>query len=1430
MMKLPPGHQPNMQRGFALLITITLVAFLVLVLVAMASLTRVETRIADNSHQLDQARQNALMALNIAIGQLQKYAGPDQRVTAPADLIADKDKLGVAPFDKHPRFEPANPTTAKQDLQPLAPTVGGTAYVPHIAVQPGARYWTGAWGNSRTASYNLKPDSAEFTPANRGGLMPTQLGWLISGNEQSAFTANTDGSVVAPTAANAPVFSPALTITNLTTASKATDKTLAFPVADTVTGSATTRGVILVGPNSVYASGTLPTEALQDFVVAPTVAITAPRNTIPGLGSDTTPVEVGRYAWWVGDEGVKARVNLQNGYQNPKTGDAAEIKAAQINSFIVAQRTAPEFMDFDRLDLAASVPTTTRIGTDYDFTKTAVANLVPIQQLALLGTDTTTRDRLKQASRNRFHDLTTTSFGVLADTYAGGLKKDITADIAGSTDGPADSDLIFQPASGKSTTHLPTWKDLRAWPRLNPASSGGPIDPTTTAARAAGITPLIAHVSFGMDYFLGITPTGAAPPAYPSVQPDDNTYGSVSLKFAIYPIIVLHNPYSVALGPVGGGPIEYDFGIRLTKQARFIVEADHGGDENFIQVADINLSSGTVTAAGAAVAAESSFRFRVRLDAPIPPGERQAFMLDSSYDDTEYNRASPPVLTRVPLNTQGSAIKQYVYINGPDLVPDGGVRMTNPYSHIRVRAPKLSYADADEDVSLHFTQISAVLAEHNALSSPTWDTSASAQTQWYQSILNVFPGIFRMTGGDTPNGTTGSKGSTFFTEIGDLWVNGLGETFPADQVDNDLVSLGDTIEASELTDKALGAIHLNAFHNTDGGQAFQFIGASGDHFYPRLFANSCLRAPLIQATEMENTRDKFLGNFGQRTITQRLGAIAFAATIHGCGADQTSGNLADAGKADAQLWLNGLRNESIPFGESYFAYAAGSLLTQNVITGHRFRAVLWDILDSKDNLLSLGQFQHALLSPWAFNSSYLFGNSVADYHVFRNTTYNDNLIAPPEGGTAQPVYDFSWLLNRQLWDKYFVSGVPSALKQADIDAGKPLPNARMTYYHQDGQNPVLADVKQSDSSSKAYDRAAANLLVAGSFNINSTSEQAWRAILAGTSGLPHNDAYASDEDLVETAIPYPRFSHNLTATADASFIAYPRTMRPDPVMTSLINPTLPATTTWMSGSDNYVQRYIRPILYYGNRGLFWNLNLNNVADSGQPSANAVVKELARCIVTEVRRRGPFLSLADFINRPLTPSPTSTAQAGDERLLAGIKGALQAALEKMDPTVAQVNPWQLTHRLEGQYPEIRGMAFGNYQYLSDISLKQNLIGGYGTQDKAINDPYCLAETHRSMLTFSPKYISQADMLSTLGPQLSARSDTFTIRTYGETTNPVTGETSARIWCEAVVQRTPEYMDSAGNSAWDATTSLNTTNQNFGRKFQVVSFRWLSPEEI
>ena len=88
------------------------------------------------------------------------------------------------------------------------------------------------------------------------------------------------------------------------------------------------------------------------------------------------------------------------------------------------------------------------------------------------------------------------------------------------------------------------------------------------------------------------------------------------------------------------------------------------------------------------------------------------------------------------------------------------------------------------------------------------------------------------------------------------------------------------------------------------------------------------------------------------------------------------------------------------------------------------------------------------------------------------------------------------------------------------------------------------------------------------------------------------------------------------------------------------------------------------------------------------------------------------------------------------------------------------------------------------------------------------------------------IIQADLLNRLAPSLTVRGDTFRIRAYGEYTQ---GGTTTKAWCEAIVQRGHEFVDRSQDPT-TATSSLNPANQTFGRRFNIISFRWLSPSEI
>jgi len=207
-----------------------------------------------------------------------------------------------------------------------------------------------------------------------------------------------------------------------------------------------------------------------------------------------------------------------------------------------------------------------------------------------------------------------------------------------------------------------------------------------------------------------------------------------------------------------------------------------------------------------------------------------------------------------------------------------------------------------------------------------------------------------------------------------------------------------------------------------------------------------------------------------------------------------------------------------------------------------------------------------------------------------------------------------------------------------------------------------------------------------------------------------------------------------------------------------------------------------------------------------------ILKLAEECVKQVKRRGPFLNFSEFINRRLSNDDL------------GIMGALQSAIDYDD---ASPQSGSINHR---------------YKIGTGFMLKaDDLIGNDPITGAPIVPEFATPEAAvGSRFAGIPGYVIQSDILKPIANSLAVRDDTFRIRAYGEALD-AKGNVTARAWCEAIVQRTPEYCDPANsadipireigtNGTIADSGNLNAGNLRFGRRFVIESFRWLSEKEV
>ena len=86
-----PTQKPKTApKGFALIVTLSLMVLLTIVALGLLTLSTISLRASGVGSDLAVARSNARLALMLAIGDLQKHAGQDTRITAKADVLDEK--------------------------------------------------------------------------------------------------------------------------------------------------------------------------------------------------------------------------------------------------------------------------------------------------------------------------------------------------------------------------------------------------------------------------------------------------------------------------------------------------------------------------------------------------------------------------------------------------------------------------------------------------------------------------------------------------------------------------------------------------------------------------------------------------------------------------------------------------------------------------------------------------------------------------------------------------------------------------------------------------------------------------------------------------------------------------------------------------------------------------------------------------------------------------------------------------------------------------------------------------------------------------------------------------------------------------------------------------------------------------------------------
>lgn len=1203
------------QGGFAIVMTVAILALLAVVAIGMLSLSTIEVRQASLRQYDIEARANARLALMLALGELQKQVGPDQRVTAPASLL---------------------------DGTPDSPDAEGMVH-PH---------WTGVWRSTMSdgGPIWLRDDL-------NGGLRDRRadegwdreeevLSYLVSGNEGGYEVRRADLHRPGDAMAEEDQF------------------------------------VQIVGAGSVD-----PSRLKDDAVSVPLVSV------------DTRAGQSGSYGYWVSDLGIKANIATKNHYaekfpnnSDPDDGGYFRVMVSQevdesmmgLEKVELAEEDKPALLDLRQVDLASSREWVTRL----------------------------------------YHDITTYSQGVLSDVRDGGLKKDLTVYLEEgevgawkNLPGLVDLDRLVGPRSEEHAQSLamdwtgsrhrataPRFGMLRDWANQSlafnanlagartPASQDNPELFTGRRAAVANDNPTALTERVRTD----LQPILVEGSAYSTFSYHPNPPGwrkRYNIRSHIWPRVVLWNPYNVA--------------IQVPRSVIML---------------QLNTRNDFQTTDGIFVWQWVSWGGGTR-SRPPRPGE--SILASENYNDP-YTGMS---FFSLPEEVIGPG-ECYVYSTEKAAEYDSQNLLSNTLSSEVAPDPARNYyissAEFDEDLS----------------------------------------------------------GSGFNFIIRQFWFHPFYDPRERKMMNNQA-------DDARMIWKRVEGITTMDVYDFDDLPQMQFVSCSlqyGAGKEPRVAWNESNRMdvertalfnPILRRPPDVRTREGFrmrwmwehesntgvLNNPAGPGIFESAllanwnprGAYSLRSPWETIGGDRGDGSASGP-------WFFGAYTRDLYDEEAMGWQAQMPFLSDGKFRGNpfglpqegRLRNVLFDVARNETGVLSLAQFQHAKLSEFVWHPSYPVANSLVDPRLGKEgmdrtaPVYSDANEERLGGWTPraigwaadqerssdrdewarfgrglfqnQPlsenlVHDLSFDLNHSLWDEFFLGSGDRQQRRELVKSGAALPNGRIVL------RPGATHAEVWD-----YHRAASALYVNGAFNVNSTSVEAWKAVLASTRPVG---------GVSEGGTVFPRV---LNAPGGE----------------------------WRSGDS-------------ASQGDAWS--------GSRTLGEEEITRLAEEIVWQVKRRGPFLSMSDFVNRRLSKDET------------GRMGPLQAAIEAAG----------LNADFAQEYPLDNGADLRDYRHPDNIAEPIRMSQELKPSSKAWG---------------APGYLTQADVLQVLGPMLSARSDSFLIRAYGDAKDG-NGEVQARAWCEVVVQRTPRPVDP---DASGLNPKRDTLQGSWGRAFEIKYFRWLSPGEV